>query len=150
MDMISKKILVCSLISVLLCSCGGGGSGDGMLIEGTLVEGRGVSHSAARHAAGESIENVSVCALGDCSITDPDGRWGIIAPEDFPGGEVLISVNGHSIDASLTIDVPHGARHVNAALLRVDEGVALASLTVDGASEDDDHHHEQGEGHEAH
>lgn len=136
-----KKILVYSLF-VSLCSCGGGGSGDGMLLEGTLVEARGVTHhSMTRHGAGQPIENVSVCALGDCSITDLDGRWGIIAPEEFGGGEVLVSVNGHQIDNSLVIEVPHGARHVNAALLRVEEGLALGSLSVDGSSTGDPHDH---------
>lgn len=131
-----------------MCSCGGGGSSDsGMVIEGQLTQGGGVAHSAAlRHGAGENIENVSVCALGECSVTDSEGRWGFVAPEGFTGGEVLFNIDGHGLLTSTIVPVPDNASVVEISLLRVGTNeVAISDIVADGESvfahDHDDHDH---------
>jgi hypothetical protein len=132
----SNKLFLFSLALGLfsMTSCGGSGdSGNGMLIEGTLTEAREAGHAALRHGAGDRIEDVTVCALGECSITDAEGRWGVIAPETFSGGQVLFSVNGHFIESSLTVDVP-SAEHVFIDLRRVESGVEAHQVSIGGGA----------------
>lgn len=124
---------------ILLPGCGGGGgsSENGMLIEGRLVQGDGGAHSAIlRHGAGEPIEHVQICALGDCTDTDLDGSYGLIADPSFRGGRALFSIDGHGIDADVAVDIPAGSEHVTVNFTRVLEGI---EASVSDHSDGHDH-----------
>ena len=148
-NIMTKKMTIGLVFGCLiLTGCGGGGSSDsGMLIAGTLTEAGGVTHSkAARHGAGERIEEVEICALGECSTTDSEGQWGIVAPEEFDGGNVLFSVVGHGIDTTLVVDIPEGASEVSLDLQHLEDGTIEAEhITADGETshhEAESHEHE--------
>jgi hypothetical protein len=96
-------------VCVLTCmACGGGSSGSsGMLIEGTLTEGAGTAHTRSiKHGAGEFLEEVNVCAVGQCSRTDGRGQWGFMVPEETKGSEVQFSFQGHGINTTTLVAIP--------------------------------------------
>jgi uncharacterized protein involved in propanediol utilization len=86
---------------------------------------------AHKHAPGVRIENVKVCVLDACSITDSMGQWGVNV-EGFAGGEVLVSVNGHGIDSSVSTDIPASAKDVVMALGRDGNTITITKLIIDG------------------
>lgn len=119
-----------------LCSaCGGGGSSDGTVIQGVLTE-RGDGHVSAqgvslKHSATEPLEDVKVCILGECSITDGLGQWGLNI-EDFPGGDIPVVVEGHGIDASVNVSLPASAREVEMNIGHSDNVITVESVIIDG------------------
>lgn len=125
--MLKKRIIVLSAIA-LLQACGGGSSENGMLIEGSLIEAGGAGHRSMvlKHQSGQPIENVKICTLGECSVTDGAGLWGIIADESFTGGRILITVDGHGILAETTTEIEEGADHVVIELRHVEGGKITA------------------------
>jgi hypothetical protein len=140
------------LVSVLAClasaatACGGGGSSaDGVIFEGTLTQ-TGLGHSSAatvatKHAPGVRIENVKICILGECSLTDSIGQWGLQVP-DFGDGDVAITVNGHGIDSAVSVDIPASAKEVTIALGRDSNTITVTRLIIDGedhSGHDHDH-----------
>ncbi|MCC6954992.1 MAG: hypothetical protein IT290_12815 [Deltaproteobacteria bacterium] len=132
-----------------LAACGGGSSSDsddGMLITGTLSQGAtAAGHSLMlKHDAGEHIDEVSICALGECSTTDSEGQWGFVASPVFKGGLVEFSVNGHGIATTSVVDVPTDSREVSIAFVHSAGIVTAESMTADGAEV---HIHEDGEVH---
>lgn len=138
----SIKVLFVALSCLVLASCGGSGGGDsesGTVFEGVLIQGEGVVHAErdvvaqVSHGAGEFLENIEVCALGECSKTDANGRWGFATASRFAGGEVLFSIVGHGIDTTVVLDVPSGAENVVVELENHGaEGVHAHSVLVDG------------------
>ena len=140
----------CSLfLCTALVACGGGSSSNsGMLIEGTLIEAGGASHANSvilKHSSGQPIENVSVCALGECSTTDLSGQWGFVVDESFTGGEVLFEINGHGIETTTLVEIADGADHVIVDFQHVEGGSVEAShITTDGNTEhhESDNHHQ--------
>lgn len=150
-------LLIQSISMLALTACGGGGGSDsGTVIEGTLTENGGAGHklSALKHGVGQKIENVMVCALGECSTTDSAGQWGFLAPSDFNGGAVLFTLNGHGISTTATFNVPAGAQNVVLDLQHLEGGVIqVYHITIDGEEthlepEDDDHGQDTEEEHE--
>lgn len=136
------KNLFLLLIVNLLISCAGGGSSDsGILIEGNLEQGSDVvPHMAiSRHAAGEKIGEVTICALGECSITDDAGQFGFLAPADFKSGEVLFTINGHGIDTSTTIYIPQAQSDIYLHLMRSGNEVSVHHMLVDGQKAESEH-----------
>ena len=119
------------------------------MFEGSLIQGEdAAAHSEKQlyaqvaHGAGESLENIQICALGECSKTDAKGIWGFATEEAFAGGDVLFTVNGHGIDSAVVVNVPAGAKNVVIELENHgDEGVHAHSVVADGA-EVTQHHHE--------
>ena len=111
-----------------------------MLITGTLTEAGGDTHSTGLsliHSSGERIQGVQVCLLGECSKTDSEGQWGMVAPEAFLGGHVEISVSGHGIEGGVLAHVPEGAHEVSLTLEHVADGsVTIESMQVDGMAHD--------------
>jgi hypothetical protein len=137
----------------LLPGCSGDSSDSGMLIEGTLTEAGGAGHGKSlllKHSDGQRIEDVQVCALGECSTTDGEGQWGFVAGEGFPGGDVLFTVNGHGIKTATAVNISGGAKEVFLDLRHVEGGLVEAThVTVDGETEDNHGeevaHHDEGE-----
>ena len=145
-----RKALTLFLTLTALSACSGGGSSDsGMLIEGSLTEAGGASHSRIvqpKHSAGQRIENVEICALGECSVTDGEGQWGFVAGEGFAGGAVLFTIEGHGIDTSTVVNIPAGANDIFLDLAHLPGGVVHAQhITVDGVTQ-----HNEVEGHDDH
>lgn len=102
------------------------------MLEGTLTQGAEVEHSRVAHGAGQAIENVEICALNVCSTTDGNGRWGFLA-ESFSGGTVMISIQGHGIDARTPVEVPADARDMIVELVNLGENTVRAdSVIVNG------------------
>lgn len=134
------KLLRCTsfvLLALTLTACGGSSSDSGTLIEGTLTEAGGAGHRIAallRHSEGARIEDVVICALGECSVTDGEGQWGFVIPGNFPGGDVLFTIEGHGIDTESTFSIPANASEVVLDLVHVAGGLVTAThMTVDGA-----------------
>ena len=151
MKYIKSRIIVASLffICISLQACGGGSSDSGMLIEGTLTEAGGADHSRSlvlKHGEGQPIENVEICALGECSTTDGQGQWGFVADETFTGGEVLFTIIGHGIDTTTALTISEGVQEVFLDFQHVEGGhVEAAHITIDGETshhEDEEHQHE--------
>jgi hypothetical protein len=144
----SQNILIIFAASFLgivciACNGGGGGSSDGTVIQGTLTQ-RGAGHSptihsptihsqtmSSKHASGERIEDVTICVLGECSITDGEGQWGVNI-ENFPGGELAITINGHGIDSETSVSLPISARDVIVDLGRDGNVISVDKLFIDG------------------
>ncbi len=128
------QVIVGALISIFCVACGGGGSSDGTVFQGTLTE-QGTGHSASamvlRHSAGQRIGEVKVCILGECSITDSEGQWGVNVA-NFPGGDVAIVVEGHGISSSVSTDIPASARDVEVDLDHNGTEVTISKLVIDG------------------
>lgn len=135
------------LLSAALTACGGGSSDSGMLIEGTLTEAGGAGHDRVlthAHSAGQRIENVQVCALGECSVSDAQGQWGFVAGSNFAGGEVAFSIEGHGISTTSVVDIPAGANEVFIDFQHVEGGAVEAHhVTADGVTS----HNEESTGH---
>jgi hypothetical protein len=117
------------------CNGGGGSDSDGVVFEGTLTE-RGGTHAMqemviAKHSAGQQLEEVKVCILGECSLTDGMGQWGVQV-SGFTGGDIAISVVGHGIDTSVVANVPASARTVTLELDHNGNVVSVAKMTIDG------------------
>ncbi len=144
-----RSLVVSALtgMSVVLSACGGGGStSDGVIFEGTLTQ-TGIGHSSAatvvsKHAPGLRIENVKICILGECSITDSMGQWGVQVSE-FMGGKVAVTVNGHGIDSSVTADIPASAKDVTMALGRDGNTITVTGLLIDGEDHTGHNHHHE-------
>lgn len=136
-------------ICLILNACGGGSSDSGILFEGTLTEAGGAGHTNSlvlKHSVGQRIENVAVCALGECSTTDSEGQWGFVAGENFTGGDVLFTINGHGIDTTTIVSIPEGAKEVLLDFQHVEGGhIEAQHITIDGETshhEDEEHEHE--------
>lgn len=147
---ILTSLFICLGIASLI-GCGGssdGSSNGGIIFEGQLIEGVGVADERAvaqyRHGKDEPIEDVEICALGECSITDGTGNFGFRASETFISGPALFTVKGHYTDASIVVDIPKGAQEVFVHLARINEGqVELHHLEVNGERvSDHDHDHQ--------
>jgi hypothetical protein len=140
MKIISQRLPLQALLSTLLCfvGCGGGSSdSDGVAFSGLLTQGETASHDASnslRHAEGENIEEVEICALGECSVTDSQGLWGFVADQSFTGGTVLFAIKGHGIDTQSTVEIPAGASDVDIHFENVAGQVELHHLVVDGVT----------------
>lgn len=138
--------LVALTASCVACG-GGGGSSDGTVIQGTLVE-RGGGHASAqaatlKHSAGEAIEEVRVCVLSTCSITDGQGQWGVNI-DNFPGGDLTITVDGHGIDSQTEVSLPMTAKDVEVDLGHKSNTITVEKLMIDGedhTGHDHDHSH---------
>ena len=146
MNKVSLSLLL-ALSACLISSCGGGSSDSGILLEGLLTQGEEVVHSASatlRHAANENIEDVEICALGECATTDSAGEWGFVAPESFIGGSIQFTIKGHGIDSTSEVTVPEGAQAVYVHFENSADGhVIVHHKTVDGVEvEADGHDHE--------
>jgi hypothetical protein len=137
MKMMKMRALFASLLISMCAACGGGGSSDGTVFQGTVTE-RGAGHSAMaiapKHSAGQRIEGVKVCVLGECSITDGNGQWGVNV-SNFTGGDLAIVLDGHGISASVSTNIPASARDVEVELDHTGDEVTIARLLIDG----DDH-----------
>ena len=124
------------VLALLVCGCNGGGSDSGgVVFEGTLTE-RGEGHAAeallvAKHSAGQRIEGVKVCVVGECSVTDGMGQWGVHLSE-FPGGDVSVSADGHGISASVVANVPATAGTVTLDLDHSGNSLTIAKMLIDG------------------
>lgn len=142
------RLSVLALSVVFMCAaCGGGGSSsDGVVFQGTLTE-QGSGHSAgfmaaAKHSAGQRIEDVKVCILGECSITDGEGQWGVNVG-GFSGGDVTVVVDGHGINSSVAANLPASARDVVIDLDHAENVISIATLLIDGEDHTGhDHGHE--------
>ncbi len=136
-----------NLFFLTLVACGGssGSDSEGMVIEGTLTQGdhegaERASDPRVAHSAGEVIENVEICALGQCSITDATGQWGFQLPETFLGGEALFTVVGHGINSETVVTIPVGHSNVIVELVNGENGVEVHHVGVDG-EETAEHEH---------
>ncbi len=137
-----KSIKFSLLGSLLLAAaCGGGSSGGGSnntkIIEGLLTQGQAVVHSEARikHGENQPLEEVKICALGRCSTTDGQGNYGFSAPEDFQGGDVLFTVDGHGILAETTVNIPSTGTDIFIHLQSSSKSeVRLHHILVDGVA----------------
>jgi len=142
----SKSILL--FAGILLSACGGsdGDGADSKVFEGQLTQGSAVDHAArlVKHGENEPIEDVKICALGRCSTTDGQGMFGFSAPENFKGGEVLVSVDGHGILAETVVNIPNSGKNIFIHLeSSTKTEVHLHHLMVDGTEVDSgevDHH----------
>lgn len=133
--MLKSRVFLIGVVSVLMAGCGGSSSNDGMVFQGQLTQGSSVGHSEGmdKHGAGEKIENVEVCALGECSMTDEDGNWGFVAPEVFTGGGVEFTINGHGIETTASVSVPEGTRDVFVHFERQGKNTVIVHhLMIDG------------------
>jgi hypothetical protein len=144
----SNFFLVTLLFPLTLSACGGGGSGsDGSIVHGSLIQLSDGAHSTdsleLRHSAGQKIDGVTICLLGECSVTDASGEWGVNVPE-IPAGDILLTLKGHGIDSSKVINVPGGATDVTVELGNSSEGISLMALVVDGVDHTE-HDHNHGE-----
>lgn len=141
----SVLLIVPFVLFLTACGGGGGSSDSGMLIEGTLIEAGGAGHSNGiilKHSTGQPIENVEVCALGECSLTDDLGQWGFVVSDEFNGGDVLFDINGHGIATETVVEIPSGASEVFLDFKHVEGGEVKADhITVDGETS---HHEEEG------
>jgi hypothetical protein len=139
------NILITLILGTLCAACGGSGGGEsseGTVIQGTLTQ-TGLGHSAmlsAKHAAGERIEDVKICVLSECSITDGQGQWGVNV-DNLPGGEVIVTVNGHGIDSQTSVFLPETAREVVIELGRDGNIITVSQLLIDG-EDHTGHNHE--------
>lgn len=140
------KILVALFVGTLCVACNGGsGSSDGTIIQGTLTQ-TGAGHgatSSAKHAPGERIEEVKICILDQCSITDGAGQWGLNL-ENFVGGDVTVRVDGHGIASQTTVSLPASAREVYIDLGRDGNTITVDKLFIDG-EDHSGHDHEHSE-----
>lgn len=128
-----RALLISTL--ALLPACGGGSSGSdsSLVIEGTLTENGGAAGHSARHGVGQKIGKVEICGLGECSTTDDAGQWGFAVDAPFAGGPVVLTVIGHGIDSTFSMDVPSSARNVVLDLQHSAGGVIEAHhITIDG------------------
>jgi hypothetical protein len=145
--LIMKRYLF-SLCILSAIACGGGSSGSsGMLIEGTLTEGRGTTHSRSiKHGAGEFLEEVTVCATGNCSRTDGRGQWGFMVSEEVKGTDIIFSFQGHGIDSATMVRIPNEANDIFMHFEHNDPDVRLHHMEVNGVrvpnhgSHDHSHH----------
>ncbi len=132
-----RKTTVALIIGTFCAACNGGGGGpDGTIIQGTLTQ-SGYGHTdngatmSAKHAPGERIEDVKICILDQCSITDGAGQWGLNL-ENFVGGEVAITIDGHGIDSQATVSLPASALDVYIDLGRDGNVITIDKLLIDG------------------
>ena len=142
------QALSLSLIFFTLTACGGGGGSsdsDGLVLEGTLIQGEAITHGRflPKHSSGEPIDEVEVCALGACSVTDATGHWGFFVPGESGGEEIEITVRGHEIDSSVIVAIPADTEVAILDLMH-EAGVIVAShLEFDGVHSEStsaDHH----------
>lgn len=122
-------VLFFSVLGFCTACGGGGGSDGGRLVEGTLTEAG--QHAAQKivpkHSAGEPLEQVQVCALSECSVTDAKGQWGLLLPENT-AGDVVFRIEGHGINTTTTLTLPPGNSDLTFELLHVEGGaVELAA-----------------------
>lgn len=130
-----RSLLSTLAISLVLSACGGGGgSSSGTVFEGTLTQ-TGPGHKShpvtLKHAVGTQIENVKICILGACSITDGKGQWGVHV-ENFVGGEVIVAIDGHGILTTASTSIPSTAKDVVMDLGRDGNTVTIIKLVIDG------------------
>ena len=128
---------ISALCVVFMLACGGSSS-DGVYFNGILNQGESVAHSdnVLRHAAGQNIENVEICALGECSTTDSNGAWAFEAPESFNGGEVEFTIKGHGIDTTQIVDVPDESSEIFVHFQRIGQNdVIVHHLIIDGVNQ---------------
>jgi hypothetical protein len=84
-----------------------------------------------KHSAGQRIGDVKVCVLGECSITDSEGQWGVNV-SDFTGGDVAVVLDGHGISATVSTNIPASAKEVQMDLDHKGDEVTISKLLIDG------------------
>lgn len=141
-----RSLFITLTLSLVLSACGGGGaSSSGTVFEGTLTQagaGQKTQPLALKHAVGARIENVKICILGECSITDGEGRWGVNI-ENFAGGDIVATIDGHGIATTASASIPSTAKDVVMELERDGNVVTIEKLFIDGedhSAHDHDHH----------
>ncbi len=144
------------IATFMLAACGSdGGSDSELVIQGTLTQGGSGGHEriangSLLHGAGSRIGEVTVCALGACSVTDSIGQWGFNTSSEFGGGEVLFTLDGHGIGDEVVVSIPEGASDVAIDFENTADGVKVEEMIVDGAEHDhDSHDHETEHEHDA-
>lgn len=145
-------------LALVVAGCGGSSSSSegGVLLEGTLTEGSGATHGARlvlRHAAGQRIEDVQICALGRCSVTDDDGQWGFYVNQ-ASYGITGFAVTGHGIDAGFEADLTGVTSEGVFDLEHVEGGqIKIARMWLDGelhGSHSDHSHDDHFDGEHSH
>jgi hypothetical protein len=129
------RLLISAMVVSVCAACGGGGSSDGTVFQGTLTE-RGSGHSSAskivlRHSSGQTIGEVKICILGECSVTDDQGQWGVNVSA-FAGGDVAVVLEGHGISTSVSTNLPATAKEVEMDLDHSGNSVTISKLMIDG------------------
>lgn len=127
------------------CSSGGGDDNE-LVLQGVLIQGSGAGAHVGlftKHAPGEPIGEVSVCALGECSLTDDRGQWGFSSKNVWAGGALMFTLRGHGLDAQAIVELPAEARDVSLEFERGVTEVYVTHLTIDGHTQ-----HLEIEGHE--
>ncbi len=137
---ITFSLAVCALLS----ACGGSSSNSGVVLEGQITQGAEEMHvnSAllSRHGENEPIQDVEVCALGVCALTDSEGQFGMGLPEDYKGGEFLLSAKGHGIDNQIVLHLESNAKDVFVHLQNQDGKLTIHHLMINGEEVATDKH----------
>lgn len=140
---IARSSLPVMLLSIAcpgtLVGCGGGSDSSGTVIQGTLTQRGAVTHAASlasqglilKHGDGQRIGEVKVCILGECSITDDNGQWGVNI-EPFPGGDLTVTLEGHGISGSANVSLPATAKEVELDFGRTKNVISVEKLIIDG------------------
>lgn len=90
-------LLTFGMILIACSDSNGGGSGK---ITGNVTSAPTVS--MARE--GQVLEGITVCGLGDCSVTNASGDFTFFIDADsFPGGDVLFTLEGNGFDGEIVI-----------------------------------------------
>lgn len=149
-EQLTPFLTLFSTLLLLSVGCGGESSDSGPLIEGTLTEGGVSSHSlqlaiGMRHSSGERIEEVQICALGKCSLTDTQGQWGFVIDQELPTGDIVLTAEGHGIVSQTTISVPPSAQEIFVDLEHEDGALVVNHLTIDGETQHFEGSHHEGQ-----
>jgi hypothetical protein len=70
--------------------------------------------------------------MSECSITDDLGQWGVNV-ENFTGGTVTITADGHGISSSVSYDFPAYPKEITLELDHNRNQLTIASGLIDGA-----------------
>ncbi len=95
-----SSVALASVVLAGTIACGGSSNSD-IEFAGTLSQ---IASNRTAQVLGDPIENVEVCALGKCSITDELGRWSfVVGDDDYFGGDVLFSFRGENLLATTVV-----------------------------------------------
>jgi hypothetical protein len=138
------KIVFALTVCTLVSACGGSSSSSGVILEGQITQGAEETHAnnalLNRHGENEPIQDVEVCALGVCALTDSEGQFGMELPEDFEGGELVLSAKGHGIDSQTALHLDSTANDVFVHLQNQDGNLMIHHLMINGEEVEAEQH----------
>lgn len=134
---VASTIFLVGALGITACSSGGSDSSDrsDSIGDDAVVTFLGtLSREIATDGETDIVGGVTICALGDCAVSNSDnGEWNFQDNGDFSGGDVAFDFNGPNIGQQIVVsNLSSDAKSINIRfLIKLDDTLVVDSVVQD-------------------